>query len=62
MRFCLFLSVLIIGLMISFAEAAVQPLLLVVIIFLLLYQQFQKRDFYVRLWPFGGAHAALQSA
>ena len=47
MRFVLPLTVLTVGLMISFAGAAVQPPLLVAIIFLLLYQLFRKRDFYV---------------
>ena len=44
MRFFLLLTVLTVGLMSGFAGATVQ---LVVIIFLLSYQQFRKRDFYV---------------
>jgi hypothetical protein len=41
------LTVLTVGLIIGFGGATVQPPLLVVIVFLLLYQQFRKRDFYV---------------
>ena len=46
-RLLMVLTILTVGLMIGFGGVTVQPPLLVVIIFLLLYQQFREREFYV---------------